>query len=146
MKIPCNPRLISMNSWQGVASINQPHHFGGVEKKTHAMCFRSRIKVRFVQHSGVRRPMCVRSTRCIYPAMPPPQSSFPLHHMYWCIVDASCVMTSNDPECVNPVSRTNTAIGRSENGLALGQNQSGSYFARDRRCKRTSDLENGTHD
>lgn len=63
-----------------------------------------------------------------------------------CIVDASCVMTSNDRECVNPESRTNTAIGRSENGLALGQNQSGSYFARDRRCRRTSDLENGMHD
>lgn len=127
--------------------INQPagagHHFDGIEKR------RTRCVFSIADKSSARETQCssayvramddIRSLRCL--------SLSPFHRTYRCIVDASCVMTPNDRECVNPECGTGAAIGRSESGSASGLNQSGSYFdARDRRCKRTFDLENGTLD
>lgn len=79
------------------------------------MHFRSRIKVWLLQRR-VRRPAMV-CIRCTYPVMP-------LFSPSIACIGASCVMTLNDHECVNPESGTDTAIGRSENGLASDQIQS----------------------
>lgn len=105
-------------------SISRPvHHFDGSKKDAHDARFRSRIKVRLQQCS----PAYVHAMDGMRPLhLPCESSSSPFHRAYRCM-RGSCVMTSNDRECVNPECGTDAAIGRSGSGSASSSNQSESY-------------------